>query len=297
MSNRDDDRFKELEEWDRDTYFHFFVGDKHYRMPKPFEVGVIFGTLPERMVESIIEEDRRAEDFFKRLAWNFGQTLSMNPTPQLIKPLVEKWANRSFFTDRPIVGMRLERLAKEAQYEPWTSATMRKLGETWGVSPKHAEQLVRGYFGTIGSYILAATDVVTRGLYDFPDRPSQKLEEMPVISAFYRGKGSPKNTRYMTEFYEMTKEVSELYNAVNAYRVQGEQVQASDVLLNNQDKLKYRGILNRRRASISKINKRIRRISYNKQMSGERKQVMIDQLIDRKNKIARSTMSMIQSNR
>jgi hypothetical protein len=101
----------------------------------------------------------------------------------------------------------------------------------------------------------------------------------------------------MTEFYEMTKEVSELYNAINAYRVQGEHVQASDVRLTNQDKLKYRGMLNQRRAGISKINKRIRQISFNKQMSAERKQVVIDRLIDQKNRIARGTMSVIQSNR
>lgn len=51
LAFRDDERYKELEDWDKDTYFHFWIGDEHYRLPKPFEVGVIFNTIPERILE------------------------------------------------------------------------------------------------------------------------------------------------------------------------------------------------------------------------------------------------------
>ncbi|MEO8755683.1 MAG: LPD38 domain-containing protein, partial [Casimicrobiaceae bacterium] len=41
--NHDDERYEELQEWDRDAYWHTWIGDQHWRIPKPFEVGSLFG--------------------------------------------------------------------------------------------------------------------------------------------------------------------------------------------------------------------------------------------------------------
>src|SRR5690606_25092640 len=50
-ANWDKEEYWDLPEHERDTYYHFFVGGAHYRLPKPFEVGAIFSTIPERMFE------------------------------------------------------------------------------------------------------------------------------------------------------------------------------------------------------------------------------------------------------
>jgi hypothetical protein len=44
---QDDERYKELEDWDRFSYYHFWIGDQHFRIPKPFETGAIFSTMTE----------------------------------------------------------------------------------------------------------------------------------------------------------------------------------------------------------------------------------------------------------
>ena len=51
LAFRDDERYRKLEDWDKDTYYHFWLGNEHFRLPKPFEVGAIFNTIPERMWE------------------------------------------------------------------------------------------------------------------------------------------------------------------------------------------------------------------------------------------------------
>ncbi|WP_267248500.1 LPD38 domain-containing protein [Yersinia sp. Marseille-Q5920] len=43
--NWDDKRYEELQDWDKDTYWHAWIGDQHVRFPKPFEIGLMFGTL------------------------------------------------------------------------------------------------------------------------------------------------------------------------------------------------------------------------------------------------------------
>jgi hypothetical protein len=220
------------------------------------------------------------------MAWNFKETLAMEPIPQTFKPMIEQWANKSFFTDRPIVGMRLERLAAEAQYEPWTSETMRLMGKAFSVSPKRAEAMLRGYLGTIGLYALSAADALVRGLGDYPEGVEKSMEDYPVLKSFYRGAGSPKNTRFVTSFYEMSRDVNQLYAAVLAYRRQGEPSAAERMIANNADKLKGRAAINKYRAAMSKINKRVRQIHYSRTMGMAEKRTEIDKLIARRNKIA-----------
>ena len=185
-----------------------------------------------------------------------------------------------------MVGMRLERLAAEAQYEPWTRETMRGIGKAFSVSPKRAEAMLRGYFGTLGLYALAASDAVVRGLGDYPEGVEKSMEDYPVLRSFYRGAGSPKNTRFVTKFYEMARDVNELQAAVNAYRRQGEPGAASELALTNENKLKSRKAVNRHRARMSKINKRIRNIHYSRKMSPEEKRRAIDSLINARNEVA-----------
>ena len=41
MLNRDDPRYQDLPDWDRDANWHFFVGDQHFRYPKIWEIGAM----------------------------------------------------------------------------------------------------------------------------------------------------------------------------------------------------------------------------------------------------------------
>lgn len=58
--NKDDERYKDLQDWDKDTNYHLWLNDTHFTIPKPFEVGAIFSTIPERVLNSIAGIDRPA---------------------------------------------------------------------------------------------------------------------------------------------------------------------------------------------------------------------------------------------
>jgi hypothetical protein len=99
---RDDEDFQKRPEYDRDNNWWFKVGGVAFRVPKPFEVGAI-ATMAERVAEWITTTEPEAgKRFAQRIASIFGEQLSMNPTPQAIKPMVEQWANKSFFTGNDI---------------------------------------------------------------------------------------------------------------------------------------------------------------------------------------------------
>ena len=62
----------------------------------------------------------------------FLEAFAMNPIPQGARPVIEQIANRNFFTWRPIESEALKNRRPGDRYEPYTSETMRLLGEKIG---------------------------------------------------------------------------------------------------------------------------------------------------------------------
>jgi hypothetical protein len=85
------DEYDELQEWDKDAYWHIAPGtDYHVRIPKPFELGLLFGTVPERIMESIryatTGEGDRPSATWDALVRSLTGTLAFNPVPQAFMP-------------------------------------------------------------------------------------------------------------------------------------------------------------------------------------------------------------------
>ncbi|WP_395010405.1 LPD38 domain-containing protein, partial [Undibacterium sp.] len=97
LAYSDDDDWKKREDWDRDTFWWFKVGGIAYRIPKPFEIGAI-GTLAERGVEYFATDEMTGKRFKDRLLHMLGDNLSMNPIPQIFKPIMDIYANKDSFT-------------------------------------------------------------------------------------------------------------------------------------------------------------------------------------------------------
>ena len=293
--NEDDERYKELEEWDRDTYWHFFLGDDeggHYRLPKPFEVGLIFATIPERLVNAL-SGDEQWSLFRERFLAGITETLSFNPIPQVLKPATEDFFNFSMFTRRPIIGMSLDGLPPEEQYESYTGATVREFASAmpdfapeWLRSPKRLETLFRGYFGSLGMYVLSAADGLTRGAANYPERPAMRWQELPVVTRFARPEIAV-STKYQEMLYTMSEEANDIARAVKRTAEVGMTERSAELKQENLPKLQVRKAVNQIREDVSKINTKIRLVTHNRDMSGEEKKERIERLTKAKNETLR----------
>ncbi len=88
LANRDDEEFKALPDWVRDTYWWVRIPGtgKAFFVPKPFEVGAL-GSGVERGTELMLAgDDYRALDFANTMTSILSQQLSMNPVPQMFRP-------------------------------------------------------------------------------------------------------------------------------------------------------------------------------------------------------------------
>jgi hypothetical protein len=281
---KDDDRYKELEDWEKWTYYHFWVGDDHFRIPKPFETGVVWSSMFETFgnVFNGTEDGRHILDFTKHA---LGETLAFNPIPQLARPIAEQWFNEVFFTGRPIEGMRLERLNWGERYDPWTSETMRLAGKL-GIPPKRAETFIRGYFSTIGMLFLTTSDFFVRNAFDFPERPELAIDRYPLIGAFYRT-AQNQNTKFATRFYDMANETDKVYSTIKFYRDLGKHEYA-DMLTDKHEKaLIFRQYFNTVQKDLRDLNNDIRNIWLDTEITGKEKRAELDILYNRKNELLR----------
>lgn len=220
LLNREDPRYADLPDWDRDANWHFFLGDQHFRWPKIWEIGAL-SSAAERSVEKIMAEDPAGlgKDFARIL----GATFNLNLMPQILAPLYEQATNRNSFTKAPIETPGMENVQPFLRAKPGTSETMKALGmasrdlpESMQVNPARAEALLRGYFNTWAMYGLMLTDQAFHG----DKLPEKRADELPVVRRFYAQEPA-KHTRYESEFYDLLAEAKRLRGTLRELDDQG----------------------------------------------------------------------------
>jgi len=289
--NADNEDYEALEDWDKDIYWHIFVGDLHFKIPKPFELGLIFGTIPERSARALVGKDSLGK-FSERMLAGAGDTLAMNPIPQMFKPFAEVYSNTNMFTDRPIEGMGDRNKLPSARYNDYTSETMRQISsmlpESLGASPKRLEHLMRGYLGSLGMYALGASDMVVRGMADMPSRPAMRMDRMPVLKALYKEEPAM-YTKYGTDFYNMMNEVNQLSATINAYKKEGRGDKAAELMRDNAQKLSTKRVLSNTNKQVRKLRKQIGVISRSN-LSASDKRKRVNMLLDNYNEVVKQTV-------
>jgi hypothetical protein len=314
--NWDDEDYERLEGWQKDTYWNFFVDGFRYTIPKPFEVGLIFATLPERVMRSLLQRDD-LEVTADALARGLGETLAFNPIPQLFKPLYEQGANKNLFTGAPIVNMAMSGLEHQYQASPWTSPAAQRIGaalpEGMGpaTSPLRIQHIVRAYTGTVGLYALNSVDWVLRQTDDsLPSEPTSKWYERPVLSRVIRGDASTDNyNKYSNEMYEVIDESNKAVRTLNMLVSQGrfdeakaKAQQRAHVLYPVDSKLQpVNEGKGSPREAILEVQKGLREISaasrairLSKTMDGDAKRSRLDELTKRRHELLASAASLME---
>ncbi len=285
--NDDDERYQALQDWDKDMHWHIFLGDEHFRIPKPFELGLLFGTVPERLLHTLTGS-QDGGDLAKAVAQGVFQTLAFNPVPQFYQPIRELQANRNFFRDAPIEDMSDEGKLPEARYDERTSAIGRVLGQitgpTIGLSPKQIDHLVQGYTGTIGGYVLGMSSLVAAGFTEGKG-PAWRASDLPVAKVLYQG-DAPRSSKYQAEFYDMLTEADQLHRTLKSYREEGRLEAAADLLESSQEKLRHRPALGMTRRQLGQIRNQMDAIYRSTTMDGEQKRQQLDALQRRANEVA-----------
>ncbi len=294
----DDDDWKKREDWDRDTNWWFKIGDTAFRIPKPFEIGAI-GTLAERTAEYMINPEMTGKRMRARLSNMVFQTFSFDPTPQIVKPLVDIYANKDSFTGRSIESLSDARLRPQDRIGERTSEVARLLGslglpdpaqlakgEYAALSPKQIDFLFRGYFGWLGTAALTVSDYSIRPMTDRGARPSMQLRDTFLAGNFVETLPSG-SSRYVTAFYDQAKAIEQAYGSYQAALKRGDLEEARSIMDSEGAKIRaFRAVEHIKRAE-SQANAQARRVEASRTLSAEEKRAQLQELAARRDALAR----------
>ena len=280
-----DEHYGQLEGWEKRVYYNFWIGDYQFRIPRPFELG-IFPMLLEATLDSLKGTDEPVH-VFKAIGHSISDTLAINPVPQAIRPLAEQWANKTFFTERPIEGMGLKNLLPSQRKKPYTSTTLgailnNDLADKLGVSPVRAEALIRGYLSTVGMLALGVSDVLIQNIGSYPVKPTRSVGNYPLIGRFMKNSKDQRNSKYLTRFYALSNEVNEIYSTVNNYDKLGDPDAGDKLAEDKGQKLEHLEMLSAYRAQVAECNRDTRMVMSDRNMSADEKRKSINEISEEK---------------
>ena len=262
--NHDDDWYKELDEETKLSNWAISLGGEHLLIPKPQEVGILFGGGVEAALNQLYGEDPKAMS-----SWAYQVVQAMTPSlfPAVFKPMVEWMANYSFWTGRPLVSQRLQKLPSEQQANQSTTELSRFLADTWPakklkLSPIALDNFISGYFGSAGRFIASSLDTPLEAAQgkSRPEKPAKYWYEMPFIGSFMRQDGA--NSEYVNRLYDLQQSISDAENRGTK---------------NPKGKKEVDAVMK----TVTKLNKEIRKIQDSPKMSAEQKRQEIDKRRDK----------------
>jgi hypothetical protein len=282
MAYEDDEDFKKREDWDRDNFWWFKVGDTAYRLPKPFEIGAL-GTIAERSLEQIRDENAEGKVFYDRMRSIIVDTLSLNPTPQFVKPLIDIYANKDSFTGAPIETSGMERLSKQERVSNNTSELAKALGgissgaakiltlnpEAQGISPVQMDYAIKAYFGWLGSTVAVVSDKAVQ--------PWSEVEKpgKPTLDQYALGfaKSLPEaQSKHVTNFYENSNRINQAFADMKRYAEQGEMEKVSEIMVEKGNLISLEKVYSQTTEQLAAYRKYINFIANRKDMDKEDKE-------------------------
>lgn len=293
LGYKDDDDWKKREDWDRDNYWWFKVGGEAFRIPKPFEIGAI-GSLAERGVELFASDEMTRQRFMDRFTSLLSDNLSMNPIPQLVKPILDVYANKDGFTGRPIETMGMERMRPQDRYTASTSMIARGgstvsnaltgvLGKE-SLSPVQIDEMIRGYFGWLGSFVLSSADQLARPASGEPSRPSMDFSK--TLSGGMVASLDGASSRYVSQMYDQARTLEEAYGSWKQMLKEGKVDDAADYYADNAGQLALYKHVERTKADAAKLNQQLRSVE-NSDAAPDEKRDEINRIRDEQDQVAR----------
>ena len=221
----DEDPYKNatLEQRAQSWFVPFPGTDAFFRIPIPFEIGLVFKALPE-MVWNVATTDDKAAPAAKAFGSLLWQQTPFS-IPQALKPAIEVYTNYSFFTGAPIETARMQNLEKSERFNTYTPEAAKFLSYILGnsVSPVQVEYLVRGYTSTLGAMVLAVPDMLFRPFTSDVERPERLITEYPGLSSMFQpadGRG------VISEAFERIDEFQQAKSTYNKMIEEGRQADA-----------------------------------------------------------------------
>jgi hypothetical protein len=214
--------YLEIPQWQKDMFWVFKADGEWKRYPKPFTLGYIFGSVPERFMNWMSSESiEDGKKFWFDLAKGIVGSLSpvYDPSaviPPLAKVIIENVSNYNFFQGRDIYPSFLDDLPPEERKAKYTSQTAIEVGKILDVSPALVDNALRGLIAGSADYVTDASDFIINEVRKWngesiPEKPSS-IMDIPVVRAFSMRPPTGSAAQSVQTFYDLAQEAKQIKN-------------------------------------------------------------------------------------
>jgi hypothetical protein len=213
----DEDWYKEQDEHTREmNWLAPTDSGVPFRFPIPFEVGLLFKTIPEAIMANYMgdQSDRELRQTLQR---GVVSTLEVNPLAiQAVGPLLETYFNYDSFTGRPIVPFYVDKVTPGLAGGIYSTQLATDIGEALNINPLKIDHVVSGYTGTLGSYVISLSDALYKEAFDRgTDRPAKTIFQYPVLKRLFAQK---EGGGLRADAYDLFNDVDEVVTTINTLR-------------------------------------------------------------------------------
>ena len=196
MINRKDPEYQQINRSERDLFWHIKRpgGEGWLRIPKPFEPGLLAGSMVEHFLHYVDTNDpelmdEAANDMIDTMLGGYV------PIPTVMQPIMENLTNIDSYTGQAIVPMGLEdvdpRFHEASGFAKGWANFLNAGNPEDKVSPKEIDNLVRGWTGGLGAEMTQVADLAVESVRRYRGEPNPSepvdrdlIEIMPVARAF-----------------------------------------------------------------------------------------------------------------
>lgn len=184
---KDEDWYRELPKQDRLNNWHVKIGDTIYKIPRPYELGQVFASAPEAILNRLY--DTGDERFKRQLSDAVGEMVAqvmplsrpgqfLRFIPPGLKEALEVTTNRNFWNMEPIVPeFQAMNRPPEEQTRPDTTELARAMGKAFNASPAKVQHVMSGLTGGLAVDATKAVESIM-GLSE--DKPGS----IPIVGRF-----------------------------------------------------------------------------------------------------------------
>ncbi|WP_110953037.1 LPD38 domain-containing protein [Anaerosinus massiliensis] len=252
--NHDQEWYKELPDYQKNLFWIFKAGDTVCRIPKPFGLGVVFGSLPERTLDWMID---KRPDAMKKWAVAAKDAFVPNFMPTAAAPLLEWVTNYSFFSGRDIVPQKEQKLPDAMQFGPNTSELAKIIGKHFDLSPRKIDNLISGYGAGMANQTLNAADALM-GKREYQNPFSKAFVVDPL-----------KSPQSIQDFYEKLNESEKVYNGAKIAKERPSsddlrnynRLKAANKIMQNLNKWERKAVQDGDKEKVNELNRRQLRLA------------------------------------
>ena len=274
--NKDKQWYKDLPlSYKYNNWFIQIDDDTIIRLPKPFELGTVFGAFLEGVLD---QNEGIDDDAVSEAAALLIKNLNPGFLPGAVQPIYQLWRNKDWL-GRRIETKSMERMEKPERTRQYTSelakimsqGMYKMMPEGWVLSPVQIDHLLNGYTGGLYRNVMGV------------GRERQQKSDIPVVGTLFLREGQGPR-REVNWIYETGARLDRAWNTLQKYRKSGDRAGYEGVLARNPELRRYKK-LNRMKKEVTELLK-LRRARPDKAEA-------IDEQIRRRYEIMRNILEVL----